>query len=108
MAPAPGGPMRTTKKRPLILCLASAAAGFALPGCGDSSEANTTPAADAAHDAPRTLGSVVMPPGSVITPYDASDDSTPVITGSFVAPPDASDAGDGPHLIGSVVQSPDA
>jgi hypothetical protein len=86
--------MHKTRKRTLILSLASATAGFALPGCGDSSETNTT-TADAGHEAAQIPGVVIMPVGSVIAPpRDASDESTPIITGSFVAPPDAGDAGD--------------
>src|SRR5258706_14355765 len=98
MALAPWGPMRKTKKRTLILSLASAAAGFALPGCGDSSETNTT----------SPEGSFVTPPGSVVAPYDA-----PITTGSFIVPPDAGDAGDAgegdaPRMLGSVVRPADA
>jgi hypothetical protein len=95
--------MRKTRKRTLILSLASATAGFALPSCGDSSDSNNT---------------VVTPPGSVAAPYDASGDATPIMTGSFIAPPDAGDApegdagdaaeGDAPRMLGSVVQPPDA
>ena len=87
--------MRKNKNRTLILSIASAAA--VMPGCGDSSETNTS--SDAA---------TVMHPGGVVAlpRDDASDEGTSVgMSGSFVAPADAGD--EKPIMIGVMVDPRD-